>query len=84
MGLPLLESSDEEQIEEKKKEETEDEKNPESSQLDEGNKKELDKPVKYGIREWDRGKVGYMRWVEGRREEREEEFAPPRLYFQNK
>ncbi|VDM47374.1 unnamed protein product, partial [Toxocara canis] len=41
----------------------------------------VDKKPQFGIREWDRGKVAYMRWIDGQREERNEEFRPPASYF---
>uniref|UniRef100_A0A915MXB8 Uncharacterized protein n=1 Tax=Meloidogyne javanica TaxID=6303 RepID=A0A915MXB8_MELJA len=37
-----------------------------------------------GVREWDRGKVGHMRWIEAQREDRDEEFAPPASYRETK
>uniref|UniRef100_A0A158R5I4 Peptidase_S9 domain-containing protein n=1 Tax=Syphacia muris TaxID=451379 RepID=A0A158R5I4_9BILA len=42
---------------------------------------EWQKKKKLGIREWDRGKVGYMKWIEARREERNEEFQPPSSFI---
>ncbi|VDK82050.1 unnamed protein product [Litomosoides sigmodontis] len=33
------------------------------------------------VREWDRGKVLYDRWITKRRDERDDEFAPPSSYF---
>ncbi|VDN92562.1 unnamed protein product [Brugia pahangi] len=33
------------------------------------------------VREWDRGKVLYDRWITKQRDERDDEFAPPSSYF---
>jgi len=34
------------------------------------------------VRDWDRGKeFGYKRWIDGQREVRNEEFAPPTSYY---
>ncbi|MFH4977719.1 hypothetical protein AB6A40_004428 [Gnathostoma spinigerum] len=33
------------------------------------------------IREWDRGKVAYTKWINAQREERNEEFRPPSSYY---
>ncbi|MCP9263535.1 Coiled-coil domain-containing protein [Dirofilaria immitis] len=33
------------------------------------------------VREWDRGKVLYDRWITKQRDERNDEFAPPSSYF---
>uniref|UniRef100_A0A914HH15 Uncharacterized protein n=1 Tax=Globodera rostochiensis TaxID=31243 RepID=A0A914HH15_GLORO len=40
------------------------------------------RPRRLGVREWDRGKIGCMRWVEEQRDEREDEFAPPSFYYE--
>jgi len=40
---------------------------------------EIKKP-RLGVREWDRGKTGYMKWITAQREERDEEFRPPQFY----
>lgn len=87
MGLPLLESDGEE--------EEDKETNVESITADsdvvanngdekDNLNKEKEKPKRFGVREWDRGKVGYMRWIEAQREERDEQFAPPTSYESNK
>ncbi|VDN23194.1 unnamed protein product [Gongylonema pulchrum] len=40
------------------------------------------KPKQFApVREWDRGKALYDRWIKKQREERDEEFAPPASYF---
>uniref|UniRef100_A0A915Q735 Uncharacterized protein n=1 Tax=Setaria digitata TaxID=48799 RepID=A0A915Q735_9BILA len=40
------------------------------------------KPKKFTpIREWDRGKVLYDKWITKQRDERDDEFAPPSSYF---
>uniref|UniRef100_A0A914ZQL8 Uncharacterized protein n=2 Tax=Parascaris TaxID=6254 RepID=A0A914ZQL8_PARUN len=41
----------------------------------------VEKKPRFGIREWDRGKIAYMKWIEGQRDERNEEFRPPASYF---
>ena len=35
------------------------------------------------MREWDRGKTGYIKWISARRDEREDEFRPPESYYTN-
>lgn len=42
-----------------------------------------EKPKRFKpVRDWDRGKEsGYARWIEGQREARNEEFAPPSFYY---
>lgn len=41
-------------------------------------------PKKPKVREWDRGKAGPMHWISERREEREDEFAPPSSYYNDR
>jgi hypothetical protein len=85
MGLPPEESSDEEEETEDKKEEESETKHEipiPPSKKDEEEPYEK-KPRKYGVREWDRGKVGYTRWIEAQREERDADFAPPQFYHKN-
>lgn len=57
----------------------------ESSLLDiplpEESKSLAEKKTKFGIREWDRGKVAYSNWISNERDKRDEEFAPPSSYF---
>lgn len=38
------------------------------------------KKSKYGVRDWDKGKLGYTKWISSQREERNEEFRPPKFY----
>ncbi|XP_023659891.1 coiled-coil domain-containing protein 174 [Paramormyrops kingsleyae] len=42
------------------------------------------KPGVPHVREWDRGKVSFGNWTNRRREEREQEFAPPTAYFSDR
>jgi len=38
-------------------------------------------PKKPKVREWDRGKIGHMKWINSQRDEREDEFKPPDFYY---
>nr|CAD2170669.1 unnamed protein product [Meloidogyne enterolobii] len=85
MGIPLLESSDEEEQELSTNGDIQSSSTPpESNVIDNQMTKEEEKPKKFGVREWDRGKVGHMRWIEAQREDRDEEFAPPASYRETK
>ncbi|CAK5081873.1 unnamed protein product [Meloidogyne enterolobii] len=85
MGLPLLESSEEEEQELSTNGDIQSSSTlPESNVIDNQTTKEEEKPKKFGVREWDRGKVGHMRWIEAQREDRDEEFAPPASYRETK
>ncbi|KAI1727627.1 nuclear transport factor 2 (NTF-2) [Ditylenchus destructor] len=70
-GLPPLEFSDEEE----EKEENEPDSTSEATEEAPPEKKK-----KYGVREWDRGKVGYTKWITKQRDERDDEFRPPNFY----
>ncbi|KAH7727368.1 Protein C37A2.8 a [Aphelenchoides avenae] len=84
-GLPPVESSESEE-----EEDADEEQRPETSQeppaeiteipLPEGEPQAAPPPKKPKVREWDRGKTGHMQWISERRDEREEEFAPPSSY----
>uniref|UniRef100_A0A915MYG1 Nucleolar complex protein 2 homolog n=1 Tax=Meloidogyne javanica TaxID=6303 RepID=A0A915MYG1_MELJA len=82
MGISLLESSDEEEQElSSTNDDIQSSSTPaESNVIDNQMTKEDEKPKKFGVREWDRGKVGHMRWIEAQREDRDEQFAPPASY----
>ncbi|KAI1720016.1 coiled-coil domain-containing protein [Ditylenchus destructor] len=88
-GLPPLEFSDEEEDKEEN-EPSADTVNldeiplPVESTLESTEEVPPEKKKKYGVREWDRGKVGYTRWITKQREERDEEFRPPNSYYSNK
>lgn len=83
MGLPLLESSDEEEevaigvVESSST-------SVESNVINNDVTKEEEKPKRFGVREWDRGKIGHMRWIEAQRDDRDEQFAPPASYQERK
>ncbi|KAL3083037.1 hypothetical protein niasHS_010839 [Heterodera schachtii] len=87
MGLEPIPSSEDEEEEEQKgaAETTESDVSaiplPPSSPEAKTTKEPEQKKQRFGVREWDRGKIGCMRWAEEQRDEREDEFAPPSFYY---